>query len=323
MEVRANIAVYSGDYKNIQRTTGEVISGALLNVTRSAAEGSIEGVEFTGALVPFDGLTLKRHYSYIQSEYTSVTDASAGAILAGSPFPYTPESKFSLGATYETELSAWHAGAERLLCAAVGILDRPDQRLVRPLHSRLRHAQLVRRSQGRRRLARGSLRCSRPTSPTTSTQPARPTSTTQPFGIATYTYGEPQMYGVRLRYRFGSVSVARDSIDLTSGAGTPPARRPGSAACRLGSRSCMPRSTCTTARSACSSRCGSSIAALSPGADRHADVVADVPAHPVRRAGGQPCRSPAADQGSAARLRRRRDADDELHELRARPTGRC
>jgi iron complex outermembrane receptor protein len=77
-----------------------------LNVTRSAAKGKIEGVEINAALVPVTGLTLNGSYSYIDASYTKVTDASAGAILAGSPFPYTPKHKFSLGATYETSLGS-------------------------------------------------------------------------------------------------------------------------------------------------------------------------------------------------------------------------
>jgi len=106
---RFNIAAYRGIYDNIQRTTQEQVTtpmGAVpLNVTRSAAKGKIEGVEVNAALVPVEGLTLNGSYSYINARYTEVTDASAGAILAGSPFPYTPKHKFSLGATYEVSLA--------------------------------------------------------------------------------------------------------------------------------------------------------------------------------------------------------------------------
>ena len=50
VDVRANLAAYRGIYDNIQRTTAEAVdtpSGpVLLNVTRSAAKGKIQGVEF-------------------------------------------------------------------------------------------------------------------------------------------------------------------------------------------------------------------------------------------------------------------------------------
>ncbi len=202
METRANIAVYSGDYENIQRTTAEVISGALLNVTRSAARGKIEGVEFTGALVPFDGLTLNGTYSYIQSEYTSVTDASAGAILAGSPFPYTPARKFSLGATYETETPlgtlALNGSYAQQSAFSTGQTNASFVRSI-PGYGVLNLSVDLKDV--------GGAPVDLTVFATNLTDNEYATGTADfynsPFGIATYTYGEPQMYGVRLRYRFG------------------------------------------------------------------------------------------------------------------------
>jgi iron complex outermembrane receptor protein len=103
-EFRANIAAYRGDYQDIQRTTPENVGGIVLNVTRSAAEGRIQGVEFTGTIGTRFGLTLNGSYSYIDSEYTKVASESAAAILEGAPFPYTPKNKYSVGASYHAEL---------------------------------------------------------------------------------------------------------------------------------------------------------------------------------------------------------------------------
>jgi iron complex outermembrane receptor protein len=102
--LRFNVAAYRGDYTNIQRTTVEPIAGTLLNVTRSAAKGRIQGVELTTGVEPLKGLTLNGSYSYIDAKYTRVADASAGAILAGSAFPYTPKHKVTLGGAYTTPL---------------------------------------------------------------------------------------------------------------------------------------------------------------------------------------------------------------------------
>ncbi|MDB5471561.1 MAG: hypothetical protein JWR84_3121 [Caulobacter sp.] len=104
MAVRANLAVYRGEYTDIQRTTTENIGGLPLNVTRSAAEGRIQGVEFTGAISPLDGLTLTGSYSYTDAEYTRIGAGGAGAVLAGAAFPYTPKTKFTLGVSYERQL---------------------------------------------------------------------------------------------------------------------------------------------------------------------------------------------------------------------------
>lgn len=101
MPTRFNVAAYRGNYHNIQRTTGEVIGGAVLNVTRSAARARIQGVELTTAIEPVRGLTLSASYSYIDAKYTKVADASADAILQGSAFPYVPKNKLALGADFQ------------------------------------------------------------------------------------------------------------------------------------------------------------------------------------------------------------------------------
>ena len=102
--VRANMDAYRGIYQNIQRTSAELVNGIFLNVTHSAAKGRIQGLEFNGSILPFRGLTLNGSFSYIDGKYTKVTDTSSEAILAGSPFPYTPKYKYSLGAVYEVPL---------------------------------------------------------------------------------------------------------------------------------------------------------------------------------------------------------------------------
>lgn len=101
---RFNVAAYRGDYTNIQRATLEVVSGVVTYVTRSAAKGRIQGVELTTAIEPFRGLSLNGSYSYTGAKYTKVTDASAGAVLAGSAFPYTPKHKVTLGGNFSQPL---------------------------------------------------------------------------------------------------------------------------------------------------------------------------------------------------------------------------
>lgn len=202
MEVRANIAAFSGKYKNVQRTTAEIVSGAVLNVTRSAAEGRIEGVEFTGAIIPFEGFTLNGTYSYMNSEYTKVTDASAEAILAGAPFPFTPETKFSLGATYEHDtpmgtlvLNGSYAQQSEF---STGQTNASFVRAI-PGYG------VLNLSVDLNDVGGAPVDVSLFANNVTDNIYATGTADffNQPFGIATYTYGEPQMYGVRLRYRFG------------------------------------------------------------------------------------------------------------------------
>lgn len=204
LEVRANIAVYRGDYEDIQRTTTEVIDGLALNVTRSAAEARIQGVEFTGTLGTRFGLTLNGSYSYIDSEYTKVADASVEAILAGAPFPYTPQNKYALGATYETQL-----GSLGVLALSANYTHQSEVSTAQTNQSFYKYLP-----------AYGSLTAGidlhdvlgHPIDVgffvSNATDEEKPVGVldmyaTGPSGTTALTYMEPRMYGVRIGYRFG------------------------------------------------------------------------------------------------------------------------
>lgn len=211
---RFNLAAYRGIYDNIQRTTQEVVttpSGAVpLNVTRSAAKGKIEGVEVNAALVPAAGLTLTGSYSYINARYTEVTDASAGAILNGSPFPYTPKHKFSLGATYEASLGNTgdlEVGVNYVRQTRVSTAQ-TNASFYRFLSAYgLLNASLDLRNVGGSRFDIGVFanNLTDETVPVGVLDQYR-VSATNPGSTGTVgiTYNEPRMYGVRVGYRFGN-----------------------------------------------------------------------------------------------------------------------
>ncbi len=205
VEFRANIAAYRGDYQDIQRTTTENVDGVLLNVTRSAAEGRIEGVEFTGTLGTAIGLTLNGSYSYIDSEYTKVNDDSAAAILEGAPFPYTPKNKYSVGASYDTQLGSW---AKLVLSANYAHQSevstaQSNQSFYKylPAYGSLT-AGIDLKDVAGRPLDIGLFM----SNATDETKPVGVLDqyATGPSGTVGLTYMEPRMYGVRIGYRFGA-----------------------------------------------------------------------------------------------------------------------
>jgi iron complex outermembrane receptor protein len=205
---RFNIAAYRGVYDNIQRTTTELVAtpgGTIpLNVTRSAAKGKIEGVEITAALIPARGLTFTGTYSYINARYTEVTDASAGAILNGSPFPYTPKHKFSIGAKYETALGSagdleFGVNYVRQTQVSTAQTNASFYRFL-PAYGLL-NASLDLRNIGGRPLDIGLF-------VNNLTNEARPVGVLDQYvgstGTVGLTYTEPRMFGVRIGYRFGN-----------------------------------------------------------------------------------------------------------------------
>lgn len=208
VDVRANIAAYRGIYDNIQRTTVESVTTpggpVLLNVTRSAAKGKIEGVEANVAIVPFDGFTLNGSYSYINASYTKVTDSSAGAILAGAPFPYTPKHKFSISVSYETELG--NLGALVLSTNYVRQTKVSTAQTNSSFYNFLPAYGLLNSSLGLQNVG------GRPIDITlfgsNLTNEAKPVGVIDQYagstGTVGLTYTEPRMYGIRIGYRFGS-----------------------------------------------------------------------------------------------------------------------
>lgn len=207
VEFRANLAAYRGIYDDIQRTTVEQVATAagplLLNVTRSAAKGKIQGIEFNGVVVPVRGLTLAGSYSYIDAKYTKVVDASAGAILEGSPFPFTPKHKFSISGTYETPLGsmgdlALSANYVRQSKVSTAQTNASFYRFL-PAYGLL-NASIDLRNIGGRPLDVGVFA-------TNLTKVARPVGVLDGYntsiGVVGLTYNEPRMYGLRVGYRFG------------------------------------------------------------------------------------------------------------------------
>ncbi|KQS02316.1 hypothetical protein ASG11_16270 [Sphingomonas sp. Leaf357] len=207
VDIRANLAAYRGIYGNIQRTTVETINTAagplLLNVTRSAAKGRIQGLEFNGAIVPVRGLTINGSYSYIDAKYTRVTDATAGAILAGSPFPYTPKHKISIGGSYEAPLGrtgdlVLSTNYTRQTKVSTAQTNASFYRFL-PAYGVL-NAGLDLRNAFRSGLDIGVFA-------TNLTNVERPVGVLDGYntsiGVVGLTYTEPRMYGVRVGYRFG------------------------------------------------------------------------------------------------------------------------
>jgi iron complex outermembrane receptor protein len=207
MDVRANVAAYRGIYDNIQRTTAEAVQTpagtVLLNVTRSAAKGKIQGVELNLAVMPVEGLTLNGSYSYIDARYTKVADASAGAILNGVPFPYTPKHKFSIGGSYEAPL-----GSAGDLVLAVNYARQSKVSTAQTnasFYNFLPAYGLLNASIGLKDIGGRPIDLS--LFANNITNEAKPVGVldqyAQSSGQVGLTYTEPRMYGVRIGYKFG------------------------------------------------------------------------------------------------------------------------
>jgi iron complex outermembrane receptor protein len=200
---RLNVDAYRGDYTNIQRTVPQDVGGIFLNVNESAAAAVIQGIEFTGVVVPVRGLEFNVAYSYMDSKYTKISSA-ADAVLLGAPFPYTPKNKISVGGTWEVPLSN---GIGNLVLNAnytyqskFSTAQSNEARVAfLPGYGYL-NASIALKNIGGRPVDIEVFG-------TNLTNALYATGLLDqyntPSGIVTYTYAPPRMFGVRLKYRFG------------------------------------------------------------------------------------------------------------------------
>ena len=194
--------IFHSDYTNIQRYVSEVLPGGIAsNFTANASEAEIEGFEFQGSIAPAPGLTFTATYSYNHGKYTKI-DPAAAPSLVGVPFAYLPENKASLGATYKLPL------AETAGEYALGLFYSYQSRFfdapsVQPFDYIEGYGLLNARLDWNH-IFQTTLDASFfMTNVTDKVYRVGQYNDLVANGYITSFYGEPRMWGVQLRYRFG------------------------------------------------------------------------------------------------------------------------
>lgn len=111
---RTNLALYTGDYTNIQRSTVyRSIQGGSIGLVANSASGRIRGLEID-QIFRVSGFTLNGSFSYTDAKYIKyfgqngvlactdpVNNKNNDCVdVSNSPFAYQPKYQFSLGAQY-------------------------------------------------------------------------------------------------------------------------------------------------------------------------------------------------------------------------------
>jgi iron complex outermembrane receptor protein len=97
--LRANLAVFSNDYNDIQVVVREGISP----LVRNAGEATIRGAELELTALPIDQLRIDVGVGYTDAEYTSVL-ATAAPVTTESKFQNAPERTASAAVTYSVDM---------------------------------------------------------------------------------------------------------------------------------------------------------------------------------------------------------------------------
>jgi iron complex outermembrane recepter protein len=203
MPAQITADVFRSDFTNIQRLVSETLPGGVQsNFTANASKAEIDGFEFQGSIIPVKRLRISAAYSYNHGKYTKI-DPAAAPSLVGVPFAYLPANKASVAAAYTLPLDA--AIGEVNIAATYSYQSRFfDAPAVQPLdyisaygllNLRLEWSDIMRSSFD------ASVFISNATD---KVYRAGQYSNYVSNGYITSFYGEPRMFGVQLRYRFGA-----------------------------------------------------------------------------------------------------------------------
>src|SRR6185437_6227731 len=100
IKARTDLTLFHDDYSNIQRSVTQLINGLSSPVTENAASAEIQGIEFLGTVVPWEGTEFRLAYSLLDAKYNSFIDPLVGS-LAGLEFPFAPKNKIAFTAHQE------------------------------------------------------------------------------------------------------------------------------------------------------------------------------------------------------------------------------
>ena len=106
IKTRTNIDGFHDDYRNVQRAVGvqfDLVPGDAASATSTTviANGNaiIQGIEFEGTALPFPGLELTASWSYVDAKYTSFFIPTVGD-RTYLPYPFVAKNKFGVTADY-------------------------------------------------------------------------------------------------------------------------------------------------------------------------------------------------------------------------------
>jgi iron complex outermembrane receptor protein len=202
MPAEIDTDIFHSEFKNIQRLVSETLPGGVQsNFTANASKAQIDGFEFQGSIVPLKNLKVAVSYSYNHGKYTEI-DPAAAPSLVGIPFGYLPENKASVTTTYILPLGdgIGEAGISASYSYQSKFFDAPA---IQPLDYISGYG-LVNLNANWNGIMHSSFDLSVFVSNATDrTYRVGQYSNYVSDGRITSFYGEPRMFGIDLRYRFG------------------------------------------------------------------------------------------------------------------------
>jgi iron complex outermembrane receptor protein len=214
--MRTNVDVFRDKYKDIQRSVflaNPQQPGSILTYLANAAAATIKGFEGQFTAKPVDGLTIDLTYSYMDAtydDYPNFRDVSLPGTplqqivnLKGKPLPFAPKHKYGLNVRYEfpeNELGRFEVYGGLNYQSHYLTTDQPQPAVYRIGNYTLLNIGANWRNVGGKPIDIETFM--------TNVTNKKAIAAGQVFyysaGAAAASFIEPRMYGVRLRYSFGS-----------------------------------------------------------------------------------------------------------------------
>lgn len=203
MPIEMDADVFNSDFRNIQRLVSETLPGGVeSNFTANASAARIDGFELQATAAPTSQLTVTVAYSYNHGKYTQI-DPVAAPSLVGIPFAYLPQTKATGTLGYTLPLG--EAIGNVTLNASYSYQSRYfDAPAVQPLDYIASYGLLGGRVEWQDVLRAPLDLSAFVTNATNKAYRVGQYSNYFTDGRITSFYGEPRMFGLDLRYRFGA-----------------------------------------------------------------------------------------------------------------------
>jgi iron complex outermembrane receptor protein len=125
IKVRTNLDGFHDDYRNAQRAVGVQFDLVPNNPTTNTSttviangDAVIQGIEFESTILPFTGLELTATWSYVDAKYTKFFIPTVGD-RTDLPYPFVPRNKFGFTADYTLPFVPEDMGEVHLIASYV------------------------------------------------------------------------------------------------------------------------------------------------------------------------------------------------------------
>jgi iron complex outermembrane receptor protein len=212
IKARTNLDLYNSDYTNKQASqpfatsvNGQVIVPTLVV---NAGNLTIQGVEADITVVPVADLELTASWAYTQAHYDKYLIVATGQSVPGQTYPFTPQNKLSLSARYTLPVSADYGTVSIGALLAYQSHQYLGIAPTDPAYTTIGQGYTtIDLNLDWRNVFQSPIDLSLfATNVTNQVYKLGGYPIYGLVGFASYVYGEPQMYGAKIKYRFGGPS---------------------------------------------------------------------------------------------------------------------